>query len=357
VLHRRMRDEVGDGPGPGVASGDQGLRALVARLDGELAAERRALEAVEARIVDLAKLLEKERTDRDVQLRSFSHELDSTIKSLISRIDEGLSAGAASLREKTNETEALLKSLISRVDQGLTAGAAALQDSLDSAGAEGGRAPGGAKSEGGGPWRPGEGPRPAAPAAAPGLAGRQAARPTSAAVSAQAPPSPTATFRDFAAGGSLPRGAAPPLGAGAPAQGCASPHSAVLPQKQFPVAAAAYSRSPSRNKLAGQDANPDRLLQTFDQLQQENRRLRERRAQLQAASATPGQGVTPSCTPSLAFPTTMQVPGSGLNHSSYAASSGGESRGPSHLGSPMRVGMSPLTVAAHPAGPRMVGRH
>jgi len=132
VLHRRLRDEVHDGSTV-VGAGASGLRALVARLDGELAAERHAREGLEVRLRDLEKAIVQERKDREALLRGFSAELESTMRTLIARIDDGISAGAAAMRERTDQTELRLRTLIKRVDEGLSAGAAALQDTLNDA--------------------------------------------------------------------------------------------------------------------------------------------------------------------------------------------------------------------------------
>lgn len=126
VLHRRLRDECNEGD----AGGDNSLRALVARLDSELSAEKLSREAMEARMTHLEDSIRHERKEREGQLRGFSSELETTMRGLISRIDEGLSAGAAAMREQTDATESRLRSLIKRVDEGLSAGAAALQDTL-----------------------------------------------------------------------------------------------------------------------------------------------------------------------------------------------------------------------------------
>lgn len=61
---------------------------------------------------------------------SFSTELEGVMRGLIGRIDEGLSAGAASMKERTDQTEVRMRHLIKRVDEGLSAGAAALKDTL-----------------------------------------------------------------------------------------------------------------------------------------------------------------------------------------------------------------------------------
>jgi len=134
VLHRRLRDECNEGGTVG-AGGDSGLRALVARLDGELSAERRSREAMEGRLQTLEDCIRHERKERETQLRAFSSELETTMRGLIGRIDEGLSAGAAAMRERTDQTEDRLRGLIVRVDEGLSAGAAALQDTLVATGA------------------------------------------------------------------------------------------------------------------------------------------------------------------------------------------------------------------------------
>lgn len=134
VLHRRLRDECNEGGSVG-AAGDPGLRALVARLDGELSAERRTREAMEGRLQQLEECIRHERKERETQLRAFSSELEITMRGLIGRIDEGLSAGAAAMRERTDQTEDRLRGLIGRVDEGLSAGAAALQDTLVATGA------------------------------------------------------------------------------------------------------------------------------------------------------------------------------------------------------------------------------
>jgi len=135
VLHRRLRDDCGEG-GTAGAAGDSGLRALVARLDGELAAERRSREAMEARINQLEETIRQERKEREAQLRGFSSELETAMRGLIERINDGVSAAA--VRERTEVSgisEDRLRELIQRVDQGLASGAAALQDTLTATGA------------------------------------------------------------------------------------------------------------------------------------------------------------------------------------------------------------------------------
>jgi len=109
---------------------DSGLSALVARLDGELEAERLAHDGLSLRMKQLEDLILQERMERQMQLRGFSTELEATMRGLIGRIDEGIAAGATLMRERTDETEARLRSLIHRVDAGLSAGAAALQEPL-----------------------------------------------------------------------------------------------------------------------------------------------------------------------------------------------------------------------------------
>jgi len=131
VLHRRVKAECSELGGG--ASSDPGLRALVARLDGELAQERRLRESLEARMAAMEADMKCERDEREANMKVLSADLDQTMKGLIGRIDEGLQVGAASMRERTDQTEVRLRSLIKRVDEGLTAGAAALQDTLNTA--------------------------------------------------------------------------------------------------------------------------------------------------------------------------------------------------------------------------------
>jgi len=139
VLHRRIQEREASAPSESAcgneagAAGDQGLRALVARLDGELAAERHARESLEARIAKMELTIREDRASRDGQMRAFSAELEVTLRGLIGRIDDGLSMGASKVRERTEETESRLQRLIHRVDEGLSAGAAALQDTLNAA--------------------------------------------------------------------------------------------------------------------------------------------------------------------------------------------------------------------------------
>jgi len=102
----------------------------VARLDGELEAERLARDGLSARMKQLEDSILQERMERQMQLRGFSTELEATMRGLIGRIDEGIAAGATLMRERTDETEARLRSLIQRVDVGLSAGAAALQEPI-----------------------------------------------------------------------------------------------------------------------------------------------------------------------------------------------------------------------------------
>lgn len=142
VLHRRLRDEGGDGAGgtggANCSADAQALfatelsevRQLVVRLDSELSSERRQREQTEARLNILEEAFLRERRERDDQLRSFSNELETTMRGLIGRLDEGLDQGALAMREKTDLTEDRLRTLIKRVDEGLSAGAAALQDTL-----------------------------------------------------------------------------------------------------------------------------------------------------------------------------------------------------------------------------------
>jgi len=238
VLHRRLRDECVEGSGgAGNGNGDQGLRALVARLDGELVAERHLREAMEARMSSLEDAICGERKDREEQLRNFSDELEMTMRGLIGRIDEGLSAGALAMRERTEQTEVRLRTLIKRVDEGLTLGAAALQDTLSgtilSDSAQSSKASSQAEQE--------------APA-----------RPLAPAPLHLGLVSPSLPSRPYT--GASPLRSSPPA-ATMPTYGSRG-GSAILP-----VQAAASEKS-------------DQLIQSWDELRQENLRLRQQREQL-----------------------------------------------------------------------------
>lgn len=139
LLHRRLRDERGDGTATNNAGNDSnGLRMITARVDDELEKERHTRELLEARVDRLEERIVKEKRERELQLNSFSTELETVMRSLIDRIDMGLSSTTAnalqaagfSAFDRSDDTEARLRTLIKRVDEGLTAGAVALQDSL-----------------------------------------------------------------------------------------------------------------------------------------------------------------------------------------------------------------------------------
>mmetsp|Transcript_53924 Transcript_53924/g.121857 ORF Transcript_53924/g.121857 Transcript_53924/m.121857 type:complete len:422 (-) Transcript_53924:62-1327(-) len=270
VLHQRLREECADGAGGvGGAASDSGLRALVARLDGELAAERHSRSSLEARMDRLEECLIKEKKEREIQLSNFSTELENTMRGLIGRIDESLCAGATTMRERTDMTEERLRMLIGRVDEGLSAGAAALQDTLTSAGN---------------------------------------------------------VFAD--ANEQLPQSAAAPSGAAPCGPSSLSPTRAHSPVRNRDSAAGPIPSVDNSvdNSIASVPA-AEELIQSWDQLRQENIRLRERHAQLRnppsgrASPLSQSQHLqphmlpqhSPGMTPSLAYPNTMQVPGSGLS--------------------------------------------
>lgn len=118
VIHRRVKLECGEIGGGNAAD------------SGELAAERRARQLLEARMNSLEASVKRDKGEREANLKSFSTELEGVMRGLIGRIDEGLSAGAASMKERTDQTEVRMRHLIKRVDEGLSAGAAALKDTL-----------------------------------------------------------------------------------------------------------------------------------------------------------------------------------------------------------------------------------
>lgn len=288
LLQRRLRDEANDGAGgTGSATGDPSLRALVARLDGELAAERRARDALEARMTSLEEHLAQERNERQVQLRNFSTELETTMRSLITRIDEGLSAGASTMRERTDQTELRLRTLLKRVDEGLTAGAAALHDTLiTTTGPQ--QATGGSASP---------------LLASVGGLGEQAGLGVQGGFSGQVGLSGQVALSGQGLGGRDAPGAR------------VRSKSPQMRRSQHPA-------QPQAMASVEESVSAETLAQSWDQLRQENQRLRERRAQLSgnprgnnALTGLPiaaSIGATPTATPSLAYPSTLQVPGSGI---------------------------------------------
>ncbi|CAK0847341.1 unnamed protein product [Prorocentrum cordatum] len=250
VLHRRQRDECGVAEGHSACS-DLALYELVRRLDGELRAERRAREALEARQRTLEEALRSEQQARESHLRSVSAELRATVDELVQRVDRGLCAGVAT-------SWASQRSSCARCSSVWTSPRA-----------------------GGAP--------PAAPAA-------------------RRPRSPA---RALAARGQSPERFSAPCTENAAARLAACP-------------ARAVGEGPMMS-------NPDQLIHDWDELRQENLRLRELRAQQLRAAAAPGgepprgaatpqgapgpaagEGLTPLVTPCLAQPSTLQVPGSGL---------------------------------------------
>jgi len=132
-----LRDERGDGTGANSVGKEPNGSRMVTAWD-ELEKERHTRELLEARVDRLEERIVKEKRERELQLNSFSTELETVMRSLIDRIDMGLSSSAAnalqaagfSTVDRTDDTEARLRTLIKRVDEGLTAGAAALQDQL-----------------------------------------------------------------------------------------------------------------------------------------------------------------------------------------------------------------------------------
>lgn len=135
VLHRRMRDGDGENASNAGNAGsreDGGVRVLISRLDGEILAERRTREGLEMRLASVEELLRQERMERETQLRSFSVELETTMKGLISRIDEGLNLNTTGITRHTavETSEDRIRNLITRVDKGLSQGMAQLQNTL-----------------------------------------------------------------------------------------------------------------------------------------------------------------------------------------------------------------------------------
>lgn len=285
VLHRRLRDECGEG-GPGTALGDQGLRALVMRLDAELSSERRARENLEGKVACFQDALLKQRKEVEAQIRHSTVQMESMMGNLFEKIDKGLSTGAANLRHSTEETELRLRNLMSTLDES----------------GEYASSPGGAAS-----------------GAAPGR---------------RSPLTASA-------------GAAARLGS--PRRQGQSAGTPLTAQQQQQQQRAGGQQRPQQSPATVDAANSaNDLQQSYDRLRQENAWLREQRARIQGATATPGAGATPSATPSLAYPSTLQVPGTGLSQ----PAAGGR---PTGIASPVTVGATVMQrMPGASAGPAAV---
>eukprot|EP00930_Biecheleria_cincta_P000734 TRINITY_DN10174_c0_g1_i1.p1 TRINITY_DN10174_c0_g1~~TRINITY_DN10174_c0_g1_i1.p1 ORF type:complete len:428 (-),score=36.54 TRINITY_DN10174_c0_g1_i1:70-1353(-) len=122
VLSKRIKRDCGECAGP-----PTDIAALVARLDADAAAERQSRQQLDARLKALEDAVSQNHEEREAHLQTTSNEVELSMKGLIGRIDEGLSAGASSMRQRTDQTEQTLRTLIKRVDECLCAGADALQ--------------------------------------------------------------------------------------------------------------------------------------------------------------------------------------------------------------------------------------
>mmetsp|Transcript_66473 Transcript_66473/g.168428 ORF Transcript_66473/g.168428 Transcript_66473/m.168428 type:complete len:1131 (+) Transcript_66473:109-3501(+) len=290
VLHRRLRDECSEGGPGGAAAGDQGLRALVMRLDAELSSEHRAREGVEAKLASFQDALHAHRRELEAQMHSFSAGMEGMMGTLVDRIDRGLSNGAATLRLSTEETEVRLRNLMATMDQGSSAADVA-------------------------------------PVTATGRRSTSPRRPVFEAASAASPLANLAHRSSISApvgsiGGRLQHQAQE-----APGQ-----------PGQHRVGSGAVGTAEAVGSQAEQ------LMESYDRLRQENAWLRDQRARMHGAAATPGGGVTPSATPSLAYPSTLQVPGSGL----------GQGLAPPYAGGLRSSGAtSPVTLQAQSATSRL----
>jgi hypothetical protein len=117
-LHKQLQEECHRGDDECDPGDDP--ESLLKRLENELTTERNAHEALGVRIAQLEGAIRYERSAREMQLRGFSTELETTMRGLIGRIDTGLSMGASAMRERTEVTEVRLRSLIGRVDSSLS---------------------------------------------------------------------------------------------------------------------------------------------------------------------------------------------------------------------------------------------
>eukprot|EP00929_Paragymnodinium_shiwhaense_P102052 TRINITY_DN65258_c0_g1_i1.p1 TRINITY_DN65258_c0_g1~~TRINITY_DN65258_c0_g1_i1.p1 ORF type:complete len:404 (+),score=77.11 TRINITY_DN65258_c0_g1_i1:100-1212(+) len=115
LIHQRLLRATGGG-GP---TSDSALLDLLARLEREAQAERTARKAWLDRCGALEDEIERGRADRLEQVKSFSTELNDTIKSFAVSVEQGLQAGVQRARERAEKTEERLKVLAHKVDEGV----------------------------------------------------------------------------------------------------------------------------------------------------------------------------------------------------------------------------------------------
>lgn len=259
--------------------GEERLKVLAQHLLSELEHERRWRDELDLSLTRIEASLRKERADREQALWSLSAELEESMTDLVTRIDNGLNEGTQSLKSRAERTEAALRGLISRLEDGLETGAKALQETL--------------MQEGIGPDLLGLlGPATAAAAAAPPIApimpslGKRGGP--------DAPPADWATGRllnNFMA--NLPRvpetasptasSRLPPggTGGGTPGRRSLQPPVARLGQGREEEAVPSPFPMPSTESDTGEMTGATGpLLKVWQELQEENMRLRKRRQQL-----------------------------------------------------------------------------
>jgi len=122
MLHRRLRVEFKEGNidntgDHAAAKSDHNIIQLVEHLDEKLAAESLARQELGARVLAVEKGLTLESSERKDTLSGFSLELQTAIQSVIEKIDQGLTVGAATVREQTQSTEERIRFMMKKVNQ------------------------------------------------------------------------------------------------------------------------------------------------------------------------------------------------------------------------------------------------
>lgn len=131
VVKRRAAAILGTGDASAKCKGDEvthNLQQYANQLVAELQEETKWTEQLEAEISTIESMLSEERSNREKALGTLSCELESTMKSLVGRIDSGLLQGNQELNSRAAKIEAGLRSLIVRVEEGLVSGAKDLQE-------------------------------------------------------------------------------------------------------------------------------------------------------------------------------------------------------------------------------------
>eukprot|EP00929_Paragymnodinium_shiwhaense_P015096 TRINITY_DN12310_c0_g1_i1.p1 TRINITY_DN12310_c0_g1~~TRINITY_DN12310_c0_g1_i1.p1 ORF type:complete len:304 (-),score=49.24 TRINITY_DN12310_c0_g1_i1:191-1102(-) len=121
VTQRRLRDTLGMEPRPGQDEPIcEDLKALAHRLEVELAEERKWRMSLDEQLTQVESLLKNERAARSEAIKRLTNDLETSMKALVERIDTSLKAVGLQQSEKAKQSEEALLALIKRVEAGAT---------------------------------------------------------------------------------------------------------------------------------------------------------------------------------------------------------------------------------------------